>query len=145
MGIDNNDKEHVHGENCDCGHDHGHDCNCGHDHSNSHDCDCGHDHGEEQRTVTLTMEDDSEVECVILGTFDVDEKEYIALMPMDSDEVFIYNFVTLEDGEIKLSLIEDDDEFQTVSDAFYEVFADEFEEFDDDEEMIEEEMIEEED
>ena len=127
MGINDNDKGHVCGD----------DCNCGHDHS--HDCACGHDHGEEQPTVTLTLEDDTEMECAILGTFDVDNNEYIALVPVDSDEALIYKFAEHENGKIELSSIEDDAEFQKASDAFYEVFA---EEFDDDEEF--EEIIEEE-
>ena len=120
MGI--NDKDHVHDENCDC----------------------GHDHDGEQQTVTLTLEDDSEMECAILGTFDVDNSEYIALMPLDREEALIYKFAEHEDGQVELSLIEDEDEFEKVSEAFYEVFADEFEddedfEYEEDEEIIEEE------
>lgn len=34
-------------------------------------------------TVTLTLDDDSTVECAIVGIFDAAEKEYIALLPLD--------------------------------------------------------------
>ena len=34
-------------------------------------------------TITLTMEDDTEVECAILTIFPVENKEYIALLPLD--------------------------------------------------------------
>ena len=36
-------------------------------------------------TITLTMEDDTEVECAILTIFPVDAKEYIALLPLDEE------------------------------------------------------------
>ena len=34
-------------------------------------------------TVTLTLDDDSTVECAIVGIFDGGDKEYIALLPLD--------------------------------------------------------------
>ena len=37
------------------------------------------------RQITLTMEDDTEVECAILTVFPVDAKEYIALLPLDEN------------------------------------------------------------
>lgn len=49
-------------------------------------------------TITLTMEDDTEVECAILTIFPVDAKEYIALLPLDEEgqnhdgEVYLYSF-----------------------------------------------------
>jgi len=134
MGTNDNEKDHVCGDNCDCGHEHG------------HDCDCGHDHGEGHQTVTLTMEDDTEMECAVLGTFDLDDKEYIAMVPVDSDEAFIYRFKEDADGEIELSAIEDDEEFQKASAAFYEIFSDEYddEEFEYDEDFEYEEDLEEE-
>lgn len=95
---------------------------------NDHICDenCGCD--ENAPTVTLTLEDNTELECNILGTFDVDGNEYIALVPLDSDEAIIYKFLQDDDGNITLSLIELDEEFQKASDAFYEFFGDEEEE-----------------
>ena len=38
---------------------------------------------EDRRTITLTLDDDTEVECAILTIFPVDAKEYIALLPLD--------------------------------------------------------------
>ena len=40
---------------------------------------------ENHKTITLTMEDDTEVECAILTVFPVDAKEYIALLPLDEN------------------------------------------------------------
>lgn len=36
-------------------------------------------------TVTLTLDDDSTVECAIVGIFDGGDKEYIALLPLDEN------------------------------------------------------------
>jgi uncharacterized protein YrzB (UPF0473 family) len=46
--------------------------------------------------ITLTLDDDSEVDCAILAIFPVNGKDYIALLPLgeeeDDDEVLIYRF-----------------------------------------------------
>jgi len=76
-------------------------------------------------TITLTLEDDSELECNVLGTFDACNNEYIALAPIDDDEVMIYKFSEDDEGNISLALIECDEEFERASDAFYELFGEE--------------------
>ena len=83
---------------------------------------------EEDMRVTLTMDDDSEVECRILGIFDVDEQDYIALLPLDEvgepnqeGDVFLYRYFEDEDGEPSLENIEDDDEYEMVADRFDEL------------------------
>lgn len=95
--------------NCGCG------CGCG----------CDHDHEEEEMdTITLTLDDDTELECAVLGVFDVEGiegKEYIALLPVEDETVLIYEYSENGD-EVELTLIEDDDEFEKVSNAFYEYY-----------------------
>ena len=65
----------------------------------------GCDPVENHKTITLTMEDDTEVECAILTVFPVDAKEYIALLPLDengqneSGEVYLYAFARTESGD----------------------------------------------
>ena len=82
---------------------------------------------EEMETMTLTLDDDTELNCGIIGVFEVDGIEYIALLPEDDDTVLIYQYN--EDGEeVELSLIEDDDTFEKVSQAFDELWEDEDEE-----------------
>lgn len=39
---------------------------------------------DEQTTVTLTLEDDTEVECMVLTIFPAGDREYIALLPYRS-------------------------------------------------------------
>lgn len=92
--------------------------------------------------ITLTLEDDSELVCDVLATFPATvgnkEQMYIALLPEDAtedSEIYLYRF--LENGDdIDLQNIEDDEEFEIVSDAFDELLdEEEFDElFDEDEE-----------
>lgn len=81
---------------------------------------------EQERTVTLTLDDDTEVECVVLTIFNAGEHEYIALLPMegaDSEEgeVYLYRYSETEDGTPNLDNIEDDDEYEIVAEAFDEL------------------------
>lgn len=79
---------------------------------------------DEHHTITLTMEDDTEVECAILTIYPVEEKEYIALLPLDENgqnqngEVFLYAFSRTADGDPMLANIEDDDEYEKAAQAF---------------------------
>ena len=62
-------------------------------------------------TITLTMEDDTEVECAILTIFPVDAKEYIALLPLDEEgqnhdgEVYLYSFTRTAEGAPMLPIL----------------------------------------
>lgn len=75
-------------------------------------------------TISLTLEDDTEVECAILTVFPIDEQEYIALLPLDengqnqSGEVYLYRFSRTENGDPMLANIEDDAEYQAAATAF---------------------------
>lgn len=81
---------------------------------------------EEQATVTLTLDDDTELECMVLTIFPAGDKEYIALLPMDGaeeeeGEVYLYRYEEDAEGNPNLSNIEDDDEYEIVADAFDEL------------------------
>ena len=94
----------------------------------SSDCaSCGGCGDSTPHTITLTMEDDSEVECAILTIYPVDTKDYIALLPLDENgqntagEVYLYAFARTEDGDPMLSNIDDDEEYAKAADAFDEI------------------------
>lgn len=76
-------------------------------------------------TVTLTLDNDEELECAILTFFEVGERTYIALLPMHDGEisedcdVYLYRFIDNgEDQEPELENIEDDEEYLLASEAF---------------------------
>ena len=82
-------------------------------------------------TVTLTLENDEELECAVLSIFEAEEREYIALLSLDENgdnddgQVFLYRFIDNgEDAEPDLENIEDDDEYEVVADAFDELLDD---------------------
>lgn len=78
---------------------------------------------EEKDTVTLLLDGNEEVECAIISIFEAGDKDYIALLPLDSEdgEVYLYRYSESEDGEPSLDNIESDEEYEIVSDAFDEL------------------------
>ena len=83
---------------------------------------------ENDDSITLTLDDGKEIECAVLAVFPVNDNNYIALLPKDAGdegEVYLYRFIQHDDDEIELINIEDDDEFDAVSDAFDEMLDDE--------------------
>lgn len=76
--------------------------------------------------ITLEFEDGQEVECEIMGIFEVEAKEYIALIPDDgTDDVYIYGYKEVSDEEFELIDILDDDEFEKVVAEFDKITAEE--------------------
>ena len=76
--------------------------------------------------VTLDLDDGSQLECQILTIFDVDNQNYIALVPVDNDEEEIfYRYFEDEEGNPSLENIDSDDEFDAVSDRFDELLDEE--------------------
>ncbi len=81
----------------------------------------------DKRTITLTLDDDTEVECAILTSFPVGNKNYIALLPLDeegqpaSGEVYLYTFSISEMGEPQISNIDTDEEYEQAAEAFNQI------------------------
>lgn len=91
-------------------------------------CDCGGD-DEDADYITLEFDDGQEVECEVMGIFDVEGKEYIALIPMDgSDDVYIYGYKEVGEDEFELIDIDDDAEFAKAVKEFESLTAEEEEE-----------------
>lgn len=96
-------------EKCCCGEEHKHE----HKHDHDHDCHCGCGEHDDADFITLEFDNGDVVECEILGVFDLDDKEYIALLPTDGeDDVYIYGYKEVGDDEFELVDIEDDEEFE---------------------------------
>ena len=79
----------------------------------------------EEMTVTLEL-DDGDVDCAVVTILTVDEKDYIALMPLDENgenedgEVWFYGYKENKDDpneEPELIYIEDDAEYEKVEEA----------------------------
>ena len=81
----------------------------------------------EELTVTLTLDNDEEVECAILAIFEVKDQEYIALIPLqdvpqedEETDIYLYRFKETDEGDPELTNIEDDEEYEIVADALEE-------------------------
>lgn len=83
---------------------------------------------DEEMYVEINL-DDCTVKCSIVTIFEVEGKDYIALLPLDENgenddgEVWIYGYKEDEsnpDAEPELIYIEDDEEYEKASDAFDE-------------------------
>ena len=65
---------------------------------------------EETEVITLEFDDGVEVECEIMGVFDYEGKEYIALIPNDgTDDVYIYGYKEVGEEEFELVDLEDEE------------------------------------
>jgi len=114
------------------------------EHNHGDGCDCGHDHEYDNDSITLSLDDGTELNCIVLDIFTVDNKEYIALQPEDGEEeddnVFLYRYIQEDDGDPQILNIDDDEEFEAVADAFEELLdSDEFDDMFDEESEEEEE------
>ncbi|MBQ1396700.1 MAG: DUF1292 domain-containing protein [Eubacterium sp.] len=80
---------------------------------------------DEAEFITLEYDDGTVVECEIMGIFDVEGKDYIALIPDDgSDDVYIYAYEEKENDEFEILDIEDDALFERVAAEFDAIMAD---------------------
>ena len=77
---------------------------------------------DEPLTLTLTLEDGKELNCEVLATLEHNEKEYIAVLPQDEDDFWIYEYSENEDGSLNINNIEDDSLFEEIGKAFEDMF-----------------------
>ena len=89
---------------------------------------------DEEMTVTLTLDDGTDLECVVLTIFEAADKEYIALLPLDGNEaedgeVYLYRYTEDANGNPDIQNIVTDEEYEIVADAFDELLdTEEYEE-----------------
>ena len=78
-------------------------------------------------TITLTLDNDEELECAVLTIFPAGDHKYIALLPLDENgdnsdgEVYLYRFSQEKGKQPLLENIIDDDEYEAAADAFDEL------------------------
>lgn len=86
-------------------------------------------YADEEMTVDLELDNGENVTCAVITILTVDKKDYIVLLPLDENgentdgEVWFYGYKEDEsdpNAEPELIYIEDDSEYEAVSDAFDE-------------------------
>lgn len=85
---------------------------------------------EEDEVVTLVDEEGAEHDFTVIDIIEVEGAEYAIMLPVDEEnnEAIILKFSKDEDGNELLVDIEDDEEWEKVSDAWEEMIAEEEEE-----------------
>ena len=78
----------------------------------------------EDDIITLEFDDGTDEECGILGVFEALDKEYIALNPLGTEDVFIYGYKEYEE-DYELTDIEDEEEFNKVVAEFEKLAVEE--------------------
>lgn len=77
-------------------------------------------------TVTLTLDNDEEIECAVLTVYEVGGRQYIALLPLDENgeseegDVYLYRYIDTDPENPDLENILDDEEYEIAADAFDE-------------------------
>jgi len=85
---------------------------------------------EEDEVVTLVDEEGAEHDFTVIDIIEVEGAEYAIMLPVDEEnnEAIILKFSKDEDDNELLVDIEDDEEWEKVSDAWEEMIAEEEEE-----------------
>lgn len=78
----------------------------------------------EEDIVTLEFDEGEAEECGILGVFDALGKEYIALNPLGTEDVYIYGYKEYDDSYEFID-IEDEEEFNKVVAEFEKLAVEE--------------------
>lgn len=87
-----------------------------------------YDELEDFKEVILTLDNDSELKCLVIAQYDVEGQEYIALLPIEDDEpgdILLYKATYGDDDTFDVSLIEDEEEFELAADAYYNYIEEE--------------------
>lgn len=88
------------------------------------DCGCNGGCHEEapKKTINLTLQDDTQLQCDVLGLFEMEGSEYIALLPQGKETALLYKFREV-DGQPELSNIETDEEYDKASKVCLELLG----------------------
>ena len=78
-------------------------------------------------TITLNDEDGKETEFEVITKLDIEGKEYVIVIPVDSDEddAVALRIDKDDEGSDILVTIEDDKEFELVEEAYETLFSEE--------------------
>ena len=77
-------------------------------------------------TVTLTLDNDEEIECAVLTVYEAGGRQYIALLPLDENgeseegDVYLYRYIDTDPENPDLENILDAEEYEIAADAFDE-------------------------
>lgn len=80
--------------------------------------------------ITLTDENGDDIEFDVITKLDIQEKEYVIVVPSDADEDSEAVALRIDKGENDVEVlvsIDDEEEFEMVQEAYFTIFADDSE------------------
>lgn len=89
---------------------------------------------EEADDIRVTLNtDDGDIECRVITIFEVDNQDYIALLPLDEagndnaeDIIYLYRYYEDENGNPSIVNIIDEEEYDAAADRFDEWLDEQF-------------------
>lgn len=75
----------------------------------------------ELKMMKVVLDDGTEDEFGVVDIFEhekYNDKKYIALVTKDGEQVYLYQYIEKDDGEVSLENIEDDEEFDDIAEKF---------------------------
>lgn len=78
----------------------------------------------ESFTITWTLPDHTELHFELIGVFALEDRQYMALHPMEEEEssVWVTPYIEGKDGELQFDQFKDEDEFIRAKERFIEWF-----------------------
>jgi uncharacterized protein YrzB (UPF0473 family) len=81
--------------------------------------------GENIRNLILEDEDGKKVQFEVITKLDIEDREYVIVMPeecRESEEAIVLKIIENENGEEIFATVEDEDEFNQVSEVYETLF-----------------------
>lgn len=78
-------------------------------------------------TIVLQDEEGNDIEFEVITKFDIEDNEYVILSPMDAEETEAIALKIVKDAEGNdvLVTVDDEEEFEMVSEAYNAIFSEE--------------------
>lgn len=89
------------------------------------------DNTDDDDYVDMVLDDGTELHCSVIAIFPVEGQQYIALLPdkliegYEEDDVFLYRYTDKGDDNIELGMIDSEEEYEIIADAFDELLDNE--------------------
>ena len=81
--------------------------------------------------VDMVLDDGTELHCSVIAIFPVGGQQYIALLPdkivdgFEEDDVFLSRYTEKDGDDVELGMIDSEEEYEIVADAFDELLDNE--------------------
>lgn len=87
------------------------------------------ENNEDHILITLTLDDGSDLVCDVMAVFEANNKDYIALLPLNDTEdeeveMMLFRYIEIDDEEIEIENIDTDEEFEIALNEFDKLIKD---------------------